>query len=787
MKKLLLANLMFLLVCSGKIVGQNNVGIGTPNPDASSILELNDNTRGLLVPRMTSTQRMAVVAPANGLLVYDVTFNCFYYFTPGSGWVSLCQLGGAGVTGATGPNGLAGSDGPTGPTGSAGATGANGNNGPGYLATSTSNVTIATGLQTFNTQIGLAYLPNDRARVSSSPTTYMEGLVVSYTGLTLTINVDRTVGAGTFSIWNIGIAGDVGATGATGIGTAGPAGPQGATGPQGIPGTTGATGIAGAAANTGATGPTGPQGIQGVIGNTGDTGPQGIQGIPGAAGVQGIPGSIGPQGVPGVAGPQGIQGVPGVNGATGLQGIPGVVGPQGIQGVVGNTGDTGPQGIQGIPGVAGAQGIPGSTGPQGIPGVAGPQGIQGVPGINGATGPQGIPGVVGPQGIQGVAGNTGDTGPQGIPGAVGATGPQGIQGVQGIPGVTGATGPQGIQGVVGNTGDTGPQGIQGIPGVIGATGPQGIQGIQGIPGVTGPQGIPGVTGATGPQGIQGIQGIAGVTGATGPQGIQGATGIGATGAVGATGATGVTGPTGPGTICAAAAANYVTKFLNSTTMCNSIIYDDGTNVGISTTTPLQKLHISGAAAGLQTIRIEDLASGSGAPGDLGPLPAGTNEKVVYVDANGDMRARLSYDNIQSVVGTTDATLAVQNVWNNVPQLTITFIPKHSTVFVSYSMSGYVNVATFSMSGVYTRLNVNGVTQAGCMSAAEDYDMDDLGDQNLTSGWNVNMVFYPVTVTPGVSTTINIQWNYFCIYGTTSILNLCNTQKNYCHRSMTIWD
>ncbi len=44
----------------------------------------------------------------------------------------------------------------------------------------------------------------------------MEGLVASYSGTTLTINVDLAVGAGPFSIWNFGVAGNVGATGAPG-------------------------------------------------------------------------------------------------------------------------------------------------------------------------------------------------------------------------------------------------------------------------------------------------------------------------------------------------------------------------------------------------------------------------------------------------------------------------------------------------------------------------------------------------------------------------------------------
>ncbi len=42
-------------------------------------------------------------------------------------------------------------------------------------------------------------------------------------------------------------------------------------------------------------------------------------------------------------------------------------------------------------------------------------------------------------------------------------------------------------------------------------------------------------------------------------------------------------------------ANYISKFTNSTTLGNSLVFDNGTNVGISTTTPLTKLDVNGNA------------------------------------------------------------------------------------------------------------------------------------------------------------------------------------------------
>ena len=117
----------------------NNVGIGTLNPDNSAVLDLTApaNDKGFLVPRLTTAQRNAIAAPANGLLVYDTNFNCFFYFS--TSWISLCQL--SGPIGPTGATGIAGTNGATGPTGAAGIAGVTGATG----ATGIAGVTGPTG------------------------------------------------------------------------------------------------------------------------------------------------------------------------------------------------------------------------------------------------------------------------------------------------------------------------------------------------------------------------------------------------------------------------------------------------------------------------------------------------------------------------------------------------------------------------------------------------------------------------------------------------------------------
>lgn len=108
---------VFLKFCCINSFAQQNVGIGTNYPDITAILDLTATTKGLLIPRMDSIQRVAIVLPATGLLVYDTDFKQFWYFN-GIIWLPI-----TGLTGVTGPAG------PIGPTGPSGTNGTNGTNG----------------------------------------------------------------------------------------------------------------------------------------------------------------------------------------------------------------------------------------------------------------------------------------------------------------------------------------------------------------------------------------------------------------------------------------------------------------------------------------------------------------------------------------------------------------------------------------------------------------------------------------------------------------------------------
>ena len=286
-------HIVFIATCfvvSQSVSAQNNVGIGTNTPDPSALVDMSASDKGMLVPRMTSAQRTAIVNPAEALMVYDTDVECYFYFKLSTGWLNLCGAmtgaqgpqgiqGPLGLTGATGLQGPAGVAGPQGIAGVDGATGATGPQGPAGVA----------GPQ------GIAGVAGPQGPI----------------GLT---------GA-------VGSTGATGATGATGL-----QGPAGVAGPQGIAGVDGATGLTGAAGPKGPIGLTGAAGPQGPTGLTGAAGPQGPIGLTGAVGATGAIGATGPQGPAGVAGPQGIAGVAGPQGPIGLTGVAGPQGPAGANG-----------------------------------------------------------------------------------------------------------------------------------------------------------------------------------------------------------------------------------------------------------------------------------------------------------------------------------------------------------------------------------------------------------------------------------------------------------------------
>lgn len=102
MKRIVLVLVVLIGVNINFVLGQNNVGIGTTTPDASALLELDSNSLGLLIPRVTLTNvfdaTSPVNAPATGLLVYNSAgaLTLGFYYWDGGEWVLVGAGGGGG-------------------------------------------------------------------------------------------------------------------------------------------------------------------------------------------------------------------------------------------------------------------------------------------------------------------------------------------------------------------------------------------------------------------------------------------------------------------------------------------------------------------------------------------------------------------------------------------------------------------------------------------------------------------------------------------------------------------
>ena len=77
MKKILLFLFGLVIV---QAFSQDNVGVGTTTPDASAIMHIDANDKGLLIPRMDSLGMTLITSPANGLMIYNLTDNAFWYY-----------------------------------------------------------------------------------------------------------------------------------------------------------------------------------------------------------------------------------------------------------------------------------------------------------------------------------------------------------------------------------------------------------------------------------------------------------------------------------------------------------------------------------------------------------------------------------------------------------------------------------------------------------------------------------------------------------------------------------
>src|SRR5258706_3183609 len=97
MKKLLFSLAFILLIFSGISPGfaQGGVGINSTNApaDPSAMLDVSSTSSpymGMLIPRMSTSNRNSIASPAVGLQVFNTDCGVNQYYT-GSCWISMNQ------------------------------------------------------------------------------------------------------------------------------------------------------------------------------------------------------------------------------------------------------------------------------------------------------------------------------------------------------------------------------------------------------------------------------------------------------------------------------------------------------------------------------------------------------------------------------------------------------------------------------------------------------------------------------------------------------------------------
>jgi len=83
--------LLSVLICTQLVVAQVKIGDNPQTLDSASLLELESNSKVLVISRMTEAE-MQGLSPLQGAMVYNTDASCIFYFD-GTNWNNLCAGG----------------------------------------------------------------------------------------------------------------------------------------------------------------------------------------------------------------------------------------------------------------------------------------------------------------------------------------------------------------------------------------------------------------------------------------------------------------------------------------------------------------------------------------------------------------------------------------------------------------------------------------------------------------------------------------------------------------------
>ncbi len=87
--KTILKSIIFIAFIAVNLTAFAQVGINTNTPEASAALDVTSTEGGILIPRLTETQRDAIASPATGLMIFQTDETTGFYFYDGAAWAQL--------------------------------------------------------------------------------------------------------------------------------------------------------------------------------------------------------------------------------------------------------------------------------------------------------------------------------------------------------------------------------------------------------------------------------------------------------------------------------------------------------------------------------------------------------------------------------------------------------------------------------------------------------------------------------------------------------------------------
>jgi hypothetical protein len=91
MMKRTLCNFIVLVLCTSGLFAQVAINKTGAAPDPSAVLEVSSTDAGVLIPRMQMAQRVEILSPPDGLVVYQTDGNKDFYYSRAGIWYQLNQ------------------------------------------------------------------------------------------------------------------------------------------------------------------------------------------------------------------------------------------------------------------------------------------------------------------------------------------------------------------------------------------------------------------------------------------------------------------------------------------------------------------------------------------------------------------------------------------------------------------------------------------------------------------------------------------------------------------------